>query len=226
MIAEPKSARHRILETAHDLFYRDGVRATGVDRLIAEARVTKVTFYRHFPSKDDLIRAFLEYRHEKWMRWFREALTCNRLRQNERARRDEPLAPLAAALAEWFAQPSFRGCAFINSVAEIGGALPDATAIAARHKAEMIAEIETLLPQDRTDRAIVAQAAALAADGAIVRAQISKAASRDAVASLRHVLGALTRLHDTPPAIKRAASPRRRQKLSTGNVRTKSSRTT
>lgn len=204
MTATPKSARQKILETAHDLFYRDGVRATGVDRLIAEAGVTKVTFYRHFPSKDDLIRAFLEYRHEKWMRWFREALTRNRMRQNERARRDEPLAPLAAALAEWFAQPSFRGCAFINSVAEIGGALPDAIAIAARHKAEMIAEIENMLPQDQTDRAIVAQAAALAADGAIVRAQTSKAASDDAVASLRHVLRALMPRHDAPPASRKA----------------------
>ena len=69
------SARERILHTAYRLFYRDGIRATGIDAVIADARVTKVTFYRHFPSKDALIIAFLELRHHRWMQWFREALT-------------------------------------------------------------------------------------------------------------------------------------------------------
>ena len=55
----------RILLTAHDLFYRDGIRATGIDRVIAESGVAKKTFYRYFPSKDDLIVAFLEYRHRQ-----------------------------------------------------------------------------------------------------------------------------------------------------------------
>lgn len=53
-----KPARERILLTAHDLFYRDGIRASGIDRVIAEAGVSKATFYRHFPSKNALIRAF------------------------------------------------------------------------------------------------------------------------------------------------------------------------
>ena len=60
------SARDRILRTAHDLFYRDGIRATGIDRVIAESGVAKLTFYRHFPSKNDLIRAYLDYRHQRW----------------------------------------------------------------------------------------------------------------------------------------------------------------
>eukprot|EP01031_Cornospumella_fuschlensis_P009142 gene9142-11228_t len=54
-------ARDRILVTAHDLFYRDGIRATGIDRIIAESGVAKLTFYRHFPSKDELVKAFLNY---------------------------------------------------------------------------------------------------------------------------------------------------------------------
>ena len=74
MEAAPLSARDRILGTAHDLFYRDGIRATGIDRLIAESGVTKVTFYRHFPSKNDLVRAFLDLRHARWMAWFVDAL--------------------------------------------------------------------------------------------------------------------------------------------------------
>src|SRR6218665_2250806 len=63
-------ARDRILVTAHQLFYRDGIRATGIDRIIAESGVAKLTFYRHFPSKDDLVLAFLDYRHDRWLAWF------------------------------------------------------------------------------------------------------------------------------------------------------------
>mgnify|MGYP000526508498 CR=1 FL=1 len=52
--------RERILHTAHALFYREGIRATGIDRITGEAHVTKVTFYRQFPSKHDLVAAYLE----------------------------------------------------------------------------------------------------------------------------------------------------------------------
>lgn len=191
MASKSSPARNRILETAHDLFYRDGVRATGIDRLIAEAGVTKVTFYRHFPSKDDLVLAFLDYRHERWMGWFCAALARHREGQREDERRADPLAPLALALAEWFENPDFRGCAFINSVAEMGGALPRAVEIAARHKDDMTKAIAALLPRDMENRAIAAQAAGLAADGAIIRAQTGRAAGRKALKALRLVSKAL-----------------------------------
>ena len=158
-------ARERILVTAHELFYRHGIRATGVDRVIAEAGVAKLTFYRHFPSKDELVRAFLDYRHTRWMAWFVDALG------RHGAKPEQGLAPVTAALAEWFGEPQFRGCAFINAVAEVGGSLPDANAIALRHKRDVEAVIAELLPPGPR-RAARAQAAALAVDGAIVRAQM------------------------------------------------------
>ena len=68
------SVRDKILLTAHDLFYSTGFRATGVDTLIKEAKVTKVTFYRHYPSKSLLILAYLHYRHEIWINWFEATL--------------------------------------------------------------------------------------------------------------------------------------------------------
>ena len=71
------SVRDKILHTAHDLFYSTGFKATGVDTLIKEAKVTKVTFYRHFPSKSLLILAYLHYRHEIWMNWFEASLRRN-----------------------------------------------------------------------------------------------------------------------------------------------------
>lgn len=177
------AARERILLTAHDLFYREGIRATGIDRVIAESDVTKATFYRHFPSKNDLIRAFLDYRHGRWMAWFSDALArhggCG----------GSGLAALVPALAEWFRGEDFRGCAFINTVVELGGVLPDAVDIARRHKADMTAEIARLLPPS-AHRAEHAQAATLAVDGAIVRAQLDDTPDA-ALASLARVLRAL-----------------------------------
>jgi AcrR family transcriptional regulator len=159
-------ARERILLTAHELFYREGIRATGIDRVIAESGVTKVTFYRHFPSKNDLVRAFLEYRHERWMAWFADALR----RHGGERRGIDALVP---TLREWFDDGGFRGCAFINSVGELGGVLPEVVEIARRHKGDMTALIGELLPPTR-QRARDAQAVALAVDGAIVRAQFDE----------------------------------------------------
>ncbi len=175
-------ARERILLTAHELFYRDGIRATGIDRVIAESGVTKVTFYRHFPSKNDLIRAFLEYRHERWMAWFTGALR----RHGCERRGIEALAP---ALREWFKDGGFRGCAFINSVGELGGTLPEVVDIARRHKREVAAVIAGLLPKSR-ERALDAQAVALAVDGAIVRAHLGQT-PRAAATALDRVIKSL-----------------------------------
>ncbi|MDQ0587197.1 TetR/AcrR family transcriptional regulator [Variovorax paradoxus] len=183
-------ARERILLTAHDLFYADGIRATGIDRVIAASGVTKVTFYRHFPSKDDLVRAFLDHRHARWMAWFVDAL--GRRGAHERAGDAGALLLLADVMAEWFADPAFRGCAFINAVAEVGGSVEGAAERAREHKREMVEVIASLLPAALPARTALAQAAALGVDGAIVKAQMGGAAlAREAVDDLRRLLEAL-----------------------------------
>jgi AcrR family transcriptional regulator len=174
----------RILLTAHDLFYREGIRATGIDRVIAESGVTKVTFYRYFPSKNDLIRAFLEHRHARWMAWFTDALA------RHGATRRNRIDGLAPALAEWFGDPGFRGCAFINSVGELGGTLPEVRQIASAHKQAMAEAIAALLPPSR-QRVKDAQAIALAVDGAIVAAQIDTPAK--ALKGLERIIGCVQR---------------------------------
>lgn len=161
-------ARERILLTAHDLFYRDGIRATGIDRVIAVAGVTKVTFYRHFPSKNDLILAFLDYRHQRWISWFRDAL------HRHGGFAAVGVGALLPALAEWLGDPAYRGCAFINTAVELGGSLPQALALARSHKADMTLLIVELLPVG-SSRDNDAQAIALLVDGAIVRAQLDQA---------------------------------------------------
>lgn len=186
----PTTARDRILAAALELFYRDGLRATGVDALIAAAQVTKVTFYRHFPSKDALVQAFLERRHEIWSAAFAVAMARARAGQSERERERAPLAPAAEALASWFAEPSFRGCAFINAVAEIGGASPQTLDIAERHKQEMTEALRALVA-DRPEADAIAGAARLALDGAIVRAQHGPQAAEAALRDLRFALAAL-----------------------------------
>jgi AcrR family transcriptional regulator len=106
------SARERILATADRLFYAEGVQAVGVQRMVDESRVTRVTFYRHFPSKDDLVLAYLELRAER----ARAAV--------ERILADHPDDP-RAALHAWAVAfvndgviDEYRGCAFVNAAAE------------------------------------------------------------------------------------------------------------
>lgn len=159
------SARERILVTAHDLFYRDGIRATGIDRVIEQSNVAKVTFYRHYPSKNDLILAYLNYRHDTWMRWLRETLA------RHTSSGSTPLDALLGTFAEWWNRPDYRGCAFINAAAELGTASPDILELVRRHKTEMTGVFETLLPRG-AGRLAKARALALAIDGAIVHVQM------------------------------------------------------
>ena len=173
--------RERILHTAHDLFYREGIRATGIDRVIAESGVAKVTFYRQFASKDDLILAFLDYRHERWMAWFVDAL----------ARHGGTPAAIAPALAEWFSGPDYRGCAFLNSVGELALALPAVLDVTRRHKQDMTAAV-TRLMKPAPGRARTARALALAIDGAIVQAQFQESPAA-AIETLAFVTKALER---------------------------------
>ena len=176
--ASDSPARERILLKAHDLFYGHGIRATGIDRVIAESGVAKVTFYRHFPSKNELIRAYLEYRHQRWLAWFRESIE----------RHGANVQALVPALAEWFMNREFRGCAFINTVGELASSLPEVCDIARRHKEDMTSVIAGLLPESG-DRDELAMALAVAVDGAIVRAQYDS--SESALRSLDRIIASM-----------------------------------
>jgi AcrR family transcriptional regulator len=173
------SARERILLTAHDLFYAEGIRATGIDKIIKQASVTKVTFYRHFPSKNELILAFLDYRHLSWINWFKEAIK----------RHGSTIEAVVPALLEWFDSEHFRGCAFINSVGELSAVLPEVSICAQQHKLDMAEIIENVL--DETPQAkSIANAVAIAIDGAIIRAQIDRTPA-NAIEGLKLIINAV-----------------------------------
>jgi AcrR family transcriptional regulator len=105
--------RERILDTAYDLFSRNGTRAVGVDRIIADAGTAKMTLYRHFASKDDLVLAFLAEREERWTRGWLQAEVLRRA-PDPRGR----LLAIFDVFGEWFAQPDFEGCSFISVLLE------------------------------------------------------------------------------------------------------------
>src|ERR1051325_11387651 len=100
---ETSEARRRILETADRLFYLDGIRAVGIDRIIAEAEVAKMSLYKHFPSKDDLILAVLAYREQAVLAFFRAAM------ERHSKKTKNSLRAFFAALKDLFKSPGFRG---------------------------------------------------------------------------------------------------------------------
>jgi len=108
------SGRERILATAYDLFSRHGTRAVGVDRIIAESGVAKMTLYRNFASKDDLILAFLERREERWTRAWLQAEVWERA-----ATPGARMLAIFDTFGEWFAREDFEGCSFINVMLEV-----------------------------------------------------------------------------------------------------------
>ncbi|TDC53230.1 TetR/AcrR family transcriptional regulator [Jiangella ureilytica] len=118
-LAAPVQARERMLAASYDLFSRRGIRAVGVDEVIARSGVAKATFYRHFPSKNDLVLAFLERREQEW--------TIGLVRSESERRGTTPEERLLAifdVFADWFVSDDFDGCSFINVLLEMGSAHP------------------------------------------------------------------------------------------------------
>jgi AcrR family transcriptional regulator len=107
----PSEARLRLLTTASRIFYAEGIHSVGVDRIVAEAKVTRATFYRHFPSKEDLVLAYLQGA-DQAIRGQAEKAVAAGLSAGDTVR------AIAASIAQGIQSPDFRGCAFLNAVAE------------------------------------------------------------------------------------------------------------
>jgi AcrR family transcriptional regulator len=111
--AESRPAREKLLDVASELFYQHGIRAVGIDTIIAQAGVAKASLYNHFSSKDELVVAWLQR-----MDAFRSAALVGAMTRKS----TKPLDQLYAffdGLLEWFSSEGFRGCAFLNTLAEI-----------------------------------------------------------------------------------------------------------
>jgi AcrR family transcriptional regulator len=156
------SPSERLVAVARDLFCREGIRATGIDRILAESGVSKMTLYSRFGSKEALVREVLL---REGMAW-REA-TFARIA----AAADSPRGQLGAivqALEPWFCGNRFYGCAFMNAVAEHTKGEPWLRAMAADHQGQVLTYLATLAEAaGSTDPRLLARQIMLLVDGAI-----------------------------------------------------------
>ncbi|GGL18894.1 TetR family transcriptional regulator [Sphaerisporangium melleum] len=109
--SRPSEARSRLLTTAIRLFYAEGIHAVGIDRIVAEAQVTRATLYRHFPGKEDLVLAYLS-EVDRAMRGQADEAVAAGLSAADTTR------ALSRSIVQMIRSPGFRGCAFLNAAAE------------------------------------------------------------------------------------------------------------
>ncbi|GAA2722413.1 MULTISPECIES: helix-turn-helix domain-containing protein [Streptomyces] len=175
--------RERLLEAAIRLFYEEGIQSVGVDRLIAEAGITKATFYRHFPTKDALVRAYVEDR-DQAVRARADALAAQ-----ARGPR-EVLTALVAELGKQACGAGFRGCAFINAAAEYPDAGHPVRQAVAEHRRWFRARLVQLLQDAGHPRAEdAADTLVLLRDGTMTGGYLDDPAR--AAAALRHAVDAV-----------------------------------
>lgn len=142
----PSAARTRLLTTAIGLFYAEGIHSVGVDRIVAEAKVTRATFYRHFPGKDDLILAYLREVHRMDRAGVDAAVAAH-------PSPAENLSAIAGAIAQNIASPGFRGCAFLNAAAEYPGADHPIHQEVIAHRQWFLETLTTLMAQVHAETA-------------------------------------------------------------------------
>jgi len=131
-------AKQRILDTADRLFYEEGIRAVGIDRLISTSSVTKATFYKHYGSKDRLILEYIAYRHLQ----VAEVLDAAAQHTDDPA---ELLREIARIQTRFIGSPGFRGCPFLNAATEYADPMHPARRAVADHREWFHDILETLL---------------------------------------------------------------------------------
>lgn len=159
-----RPVRERILDAATDAFYREGIRAVSADKIIAAAGTTKVTFYRYFPTKDDLVAAYLD-RQSELIRSAAETLPADPC---------EALEALARVMGTEACRPGFRGCPFINAAAEYPSSEHPVRAAVTRHRnwfhglvAELAGRLGAANPELAADQLVMLR------DGAMVHGYVA-----------------------------------------------------
>ncbi|MFC9909871.1 TetR/AcrR family transcriptional regulator [Streptomyces sp. NPDC059862] len=159
-------ARERILDAAEDLFYARGIQAVGMDVIRDASGVTLRRLYQLFPSKGDLVEAYLARRDTRWLQSLAAHVDTAAETPKER------LLAVFDWLEDWFTQADFHGCAFINSFGELGGTSPQVGALARHHKDAFHAYLRELATAAGA-AADTGTQIALLAEGAMTTAAIS-----------------------------------------------------
>lgn len=187
--ADEADTAARVLATASRLFYSHGVRAVGIEWIVAESGVAKTSLYRHYQTKDDLIAAFLEREdREFWMQW--DAVV--------KAVAGDPLRELMALLdwiGERVARDGYRGCPQINVAAEFSDPDHPARRIRAYHKGVMFERLKVIAsrigvrrPDDVAHQIALLLDGAFASDGRLARAGAARVLRSAARALIRDAL--------------------------------------
>lgn len=160
------NTREKILATAEQLIYQNGIQATGMDLLVKTSGVARKSIYRYFATKDDVAAAALNARDVRWMDWFR----------TESDKADTPQARILNmfdVLKGWFESDGFRGCAFINTAGEIGDPQDPIRQIAMLHKQKLLDYTLGLCEQlGIADPQVLAKQLLILIDGAITVARV------------------------------------------------------
>jgi AcrR family transcriptional regulator len=185
--APPKgepSARVRILETASELFYRKGIRAVGIDTLIAESGVSKASLYRTFESKDELIAAFVAERDRLFWIWWDKIVAKHA--NDPRASLDALLTGVAGQIG----RAGYRGCPFLNTATEFPDDAHPGRVVARANKDELLARLTALCARiGVSDPEGIGAQLFLLVNGAYAAAQV--ASKVDMAASLINAAGSL-----------------------------------
>jgi len=153
----------RILDAADDLFYRRGYGATGINQIIEVAAVAKASFYHHFPSKLDLVVAYLEQRHDRWMAGWKRNLEGHRDSVNR-------VLSVFDYLAEWLQANDYRGCAFLNTIPEFSDPDSKPRQLVRSHKRVLREQLAQLCAQ--AGRPDVQDEVFLLVEGAMIQAAV------------------------------------------------------
>lgn len=165
-LEQADAARERILETASALFYAQGYRAVGVDRLIADSGVAKMTFYKHFPSKDDLIAAYLTSANAQFWAWFDQTISGITSPRTQ-------LEAVFDGVGKLVSSPACLGCAFAHAAAEFPDPTHAGHAVALQHKRSVLERFETMARQAKARNPHeLAQDLLIIMDGAWVAARM------------------------------------------------------
>lgn len=181
-------AADRILRAASEMFYREGIRATGVEAIAREADVTKKTIYDKFGSKDELIAAYLHARDERWQDWLQSVVE-----QHGSSARQRLLATFDA-LDEWMERENPRGCGFVNAAAELTDTYHPGRIVVVEQKrwlrrylAELVAESGAEDPEHLAERLVILHEGAMVANSLGTVANAAQTAKETAACLLTEI---------------------------------------
>lgn len=171
------SPKERILETASILFHQQGFNSTGINQVIAEAKVAKASFYQHYKSKDELCVAYLNARHDYWFSAFQAYLSKSKGAKNR-------VVAAFDFLIHMNEKENFRGCAFLNILSEIAKEQEAILAVIQSHKRDLSTHFEKELGDELLSAHIY-----LLFESAIVESQLFK--SNAAILKLKKIINTL-----------------------------------